>query len=369
MTRPINPQMVTLARESRGLTQSELASRMGDRQAKVSKIESGLIGVTPDTLRSLSAAVDYPEEFFYQRDELHGIDTSVLFHRRRQTISSRLLAKIHAAVNLRRIHAQRFLKAVDLEPAKPFPRFDIVEFEGDPAAVAQAVRATWVLPRGPVANVTKAIEDAGGIVVKCDFETRMIDAVSQWIVGYPPMFFVSDAIPGDRLRWTLAHEIGHVVMHRTVSSDIEEEADAFASSLLMPADEIRPYFVGGVAAGKLAELKPYWKVSMASLLKRAADLGVVGERQARYLWMQFGKAGYRTREPEYLDVPIEEPRIMRQLVSFHTENLGFSTKDLASLLNLGEEEIRERYLRACQPRRLGQPAPPLRKVTKRGSRL
>jgi Zn-dependent peptidase ImmA (M78 family)/transcriptional regulator with XRE-family HTH domain len=365
MTHPINPQMVTLARESRGLTQSELASRMGDRQAKVSKIESGLIGVTSDTLKSLSVAVDYPEEFFYQRDELHGIDTSILFHRRRQAIPSRLLAKIHAAVNIQRIHAQRFLKAVDLEPAKPFPRFDIVEFGGDPAAVAQAVRATWILPRGPVANVTKTIEDAGGIVIKCDFETRMIDAVSQWIAGYPPMFFVSDAIPGDRLRWTLAHEIGHVVMHRTVSSDIEDEADAFASSFLMPADDIRPYFVGSVTAGKLAELKPYWKVSMASLLKRASDLGVMSERQARYLWMQFGKAGYRTREPEYLDVPVEQPNILQQLVTFHTANLGYSTRNLASLLNLNEDELRERYLRAREPGRHGTAASPLRKVAKR----
>jgi len=363
MTRPINPQMVTLARESRGLTQSELASRMGDRQAKVSKMESGLIGVTPDTLRSLSAAVDYPEEFFYQRDELHGIDTSVLFHRRRQAISSRVLSKIHASVNIRRIHCQLLLKSVDLKPAKPFPRFDIVEF-GDPAAVAQAVRATWVLPRGPVANVTKAIEDAGGIVFKCDFETRMIDAVSQWIAGHPPMFFVSDAIPGDRLRWTLAHEIGHVVMHRTVSPDIEDEADKFASNFLMPADEIRPYLAGGVAAGKLAELKPYWKVSMASLLKRAADLGAIGERQARYLWMQFGKAGYRTREPEYLDVPVEESSIFQQLVAYHTGNLRFSVRDLASLLHLGEEELKERYLRAREPRRLGKAAPTLRKVSK-----
>jgi hypothetical protein len=52
-------------------------------------------------------------------------------------------------------------------------------------------------------------------------------------------------------------------------------------------------------------------------------------------------------------------------VTFHTANLGFSTRDLASLLNLSEEEVRERYLRAHEPRRPGKAAPPLRKVSKR----
>jgi Zn-dependent peptidase ImmA (M78 family)/transcriptional regulator with XRE-family HTH domain len=354
MSRSINPAMVTLARESRGWTQSELAKRMRDHQAKISKIEAGLLRATDDTLKALCAALSYPPEFFYQDDELHGIDTSILFHRRRQAIGSRTLAKIHAVINIRRINVDRLLKSVDIDARKPFPVFEIDEFGGDPRAVAQAVRATWTLPRGPVASVTKAIEDAGGLVIRCDFETRLVDAISQWIPGYPPMFFVNAGLLGDRLRWTLAHEIGHVVMHRVVGPNIEREADEFASTLLMPADDIRPYFTGGITPAKLASLKPLWKVSMQALLKTATDYGAITERRARDIWMQFGKAGYRTREPSHLDIPIEEPRVFQEIINFHTAQLKFSPADLARVVNLYESEVRTTYL--------GKPAAALRAV-------
>ena len=344
MNRAINPAMVTLARESRGFTQAELADRMGrDHQAKVSKIEAGLVRVTDETLKALCRALNYPPDFFYQQDELHGIDTSILFHRRRQAIPARTLAKIHAVVNIRRIHLGRLLRSVDIEPKQPFPSFDLEEFGGDPRSVAQALRGTWLLPRGPVAGVTQAIEDAGGVVIRCDFETRQVDAISQWIPGYPPMFFVNTGVPGDRLRWTLAHEIGHTVMHRTVSRDIEQEADEFASAFLLPADDIRPYFVGGITPAKLANLKPFWKVSMQALLKCATDLGAISERQARYIWMQFGKAGYRTREPQHLDIPVEEPRVFQEIIKLHTGKLGFSVSDLARVVNLEETETQSIY--------------------------
>ena len=157
----------------------------------------------------------------------------------------------------------------------------------------------WKLPPGPVANVIQAIEDAGGIVFKCDFGSNKIDALSQWLQGIPPMFFLSNRIPTDRMRWTLAHELGHVIMHQIPSENIELEADIFASEFLMPALSIKPY-LADLTLAKLAALKTHWKVSMASILKRASDLGVISDRQKTYLWTQMGAHGYRTNEPVQL---------------------------------------------------------------------
>ena len=76
---------------------------------------------------------------------------------------------------------------------------------GSPEAVAQQVRVIWRLPMGPVSNVVAAVERAGGLVLPLDFGTTLIDAVSQWPSGGPPMIFVNDASPGDRMRFTLTH--------------------------------------------------------------------------------------------------------------------------------------------------------------------
>lgn len=347
MNRSINPRMVTLARESRGWTQGQLADRIKEYQAKVSKMEAGLLRPSDDVLKKLCTELDYPEGFFYQDDELYGVDTSILFHRKRVAIGARVLNQIHATVNIRRMHVMRLLRAAEIEPARPFPRFDIEEFNG-PQEVAKAVRATWTLPRGPVQNVTRTIEDAGGIIIRCDFGTRLIDALSQWVPGLPPLFFVNGDLPGDRLRWSLTHELGHVVMHQIVTPNLETEADAFAAAFLMPADDIRPYFVGGVSAAKLANMKPHWKASIAALLKRASDLDAITERNARYIWMQLGKAGYRMREPAHLDVPVEQPQLLQEVIEIHTGKLGYSPKDLGSVINLNDHEVRTTYLASAR---------------------
>ena len=342
-TKTANPKMVVLARQSRGLTQSQLAAHAGIPQAKVSKVEAGLSEASDELLAAFAKILDYPESFFFQKDELYGFDTSVLFHRKREGIGAKILDRIHALINIQRMHLEKLLEAAEIDSAKKFPSFDIEDFRGRIDQIAQAVRATWVLPRGPVDNVTKAIEDAGGIVIRFDFGTRLIDAISQWIrPRLPPIFFVNKDVPGDRLRWSLAHELGHVVMHSTLNPNIEDEANQFAANFLMPANEIRPHLVQ-LNPAKLAALKPFWKVAMSALLKRGSDLGTITERNARYIWMQFSAAGYRLREPVELDIATEEPQTLAKLLAFHRESLGYNVSDLASILHEHEHRVRSNY--------------------------
>ena len=97
-------------------------------------------------------------------------------------------------------------------------------------AIAQMLRANWSLPAGTVRKLMRAIEEAGGIVVKLPFATRDIDAISQWPSDMPPLFLVNSVSPPDRLRFSLAHELGHMVMHRAATETMELEADRFASA-------------------------------------------------------------------------------------------------------------------------------------------
>jgi Zn-dependent peptidase ImmA (M78 family)/DNA-binding XRE family transcriptional regulator len=354
---PVDPRKLVVARESRGLTQADLADRLGTSQAKVSRMEAGLLPVSDEDLAKIAAALEYRESFFRESDDLYGIDTSVIYHRsletslvyhrKQATIPVKVLNRVHALLNVRRIHVERLLRSAQIEPKKQFPRYDIDEYES-PEAVAQAVRATWLLPRGPVENVTRVIEDAGGIIVKVDFGTRQLDAVSQWIPGLPPMFFVNRELPGDRLRLSLAHEIGHIVMHRMINPDIEQQAFAFAAAFLMPRDSVLPHLTN-VTPARLATLKPYWKISMQALLKRATDLGAITDRQARYVWMQLSAAGYRLREPPELDVPVEEPRLLTDMVDVHTKRLRYSLEDLGRLLGLLNRELSELYFQTPPP--------------------
>lgn len=99
------------------------------------------------------------------------------------------------------------------------------------------------------------------------------------------------------MRFTLAHKLGHLVMHQVPSAEMEAEAHQFASGLLIPLDDIRPVFRSArrIDLPLLAHLKPQWRVSMQSLVFVAKDLGLLTDGQAQTIWKQFSAKKYKLR--------------------------------------------------------------------------
>jgi Zn-dependent peptidase ImmA (M78 family)/transcriptional regulator with XRE-family HTH domain len=341
MNKAVNHEMLVLARESRGLTQSELAAILRVTQGKVSKHESGLLAVSGEELRQIARALDYPEDFFSQTDSVRAAGSSCLYHRKRQTMPVRELRKIHAKINIARMQFARLLIGAEIESENKFHRMDVEDFEGGPDEIARILRENWGIGRGPIPHMVNAIEGAGGVVFRWPFGTRKLDAISQWHPGLPPIFFVNAEAPNDRMRYSLAHELGHVIMHRLPTPNQEAEADRFAAEFLMPADDIKPH-LKPLSIQKAASLKPYWRVSMAALIKRGFDLGLVGASYYRKLFTQLSKLGYRLAEPAPL--PDEEPTILADIIAVYLTEHKYSITELSRLVKLFEPEFRAQYL-------------------------
>lgn len=341
MEKQVNPEMIVLARESRGLTQTELARNVSLSQAEISRYESGARIISKEHLDKIADELGYPESFFYQAGQRYGLGSSALYHRRRKSMPARLLDQVIAKVNILRLCATKLLEGVDIEHDRGFPQYDVEEFGGNVEQIAELVRAAWKLPAGPITDLVGAIENAGGIVHRATLGTRKVDAFAQWVPPTPPVFLINDEFPGDRLRFTLAHEIGHLVMHDRPRDYMEEEADRFASAFLMPARDILPHF-DRVTLPRLAQLKPYWRVSMQALLRRALDLGAVSERQYRSLIEDMGKSGYRMQEP--VQIPVEKPTLLAEIIDSHLNDLRYSIPELAGLLSLDEREFWYEYV-------------------------
>ncbi|MHB8542043.1 MAG: ImmA/IrrE family metallo-endopeptidase [Candidatus Acidiferrales bacterium] len=338
-----NREMLTLARECRGLTQTKLAEEGSISQAEISKFETGMKVPSEEQVRWLSSHLHFPSDFFYLAETTRSFGSGCVYHRKRQSATETKLRQLLALVNVRRIQIAQLLSSVDSKNQYTFECLDIDEHQGDASKVAQALRALWKLPPGPVQSVIRVIENAGGIILRCDFGTDKVDALSQWLPGLPPVFLMNDRIPTDRMRWTLTHEVGHIVMHRFPSGRMEKEADEFAAEFLMPAREIKPQLFDASLA-KLANLKPYWRVAMSALLRRASDLGTITPRTKQYLWTQMGMRGYRKHEP--VNIPTEEPTLLKELLDFHRENLGHGPEELAKIMRVKESELMEDYLQS-----------------------
>ena len=341
-----NPEMLTLARRSRELTQVQVAELSGLSPTSISRYEMGTLSVSESSLTRIAVALSCPVNFLCRKSVLIGVAGGAIFHRKQQSLPVRKLYCAHALAEIRRLEITTMLRSLDIHTS-PLPEYPVDLFEDAPEKIARSVRASMNIPPGPIFNLTEALERNGCMVVAHDFGSHQIDGFSQR-PSYPPCFLhLNSRMPPDRRRWTLAHELGHVVMHFDPMASpkvVEQQADLFAAELLTPAREVGP-LLDGLTFQKLGGLKREWRVSMQALITRAYQLGNISHGQRRSMFVRLSRAGYRTREPETLDPPEENPSWMLQLVQSHLVGLGYSIPELCDLLAIGESEFRKHYMR------------------------
>lgn len=345
MPATFNSSLLLLARRYRRRSQSEVAKAAGLNQGHYSRIENGLTvdGPLRENIERIGAALNFPADFFYQEDGLSGLPLSVHpMNRRKASVAEGALKQVHAELNIRLIHLRRYLRAVDVEPELPRPIIDVDE-GGGPHEIARKVRRSWMIPDGPIDNLTDLCERAGVLVIWCDFDAP-IDGVTMSIRDLPPCIFLNSRVTADRMRFSLAHELGHVIMHRVPTDNIEDEANAFASELLVPERAFVRSLVGQrVTLEWLARQKAFWRVSMAFLLYKASAADVINRHQSEYLWKKLSGLGWRTREPEETDFAYEAPSVFPKIIRYHAEHLGYGVKELQGLLNSDTSDIQRLY--------------------------
>ncbi|MDE2935658.1 MAG: XRE family transcriptional regulator [Chloroflexota bacterium] len=333
--------MARLARQARGLSQTELASRMQIGQGTVSRFETSQSGIGEELIDNLSEALKVSTRLFEMDWSPIGLGLHEFHHRKRRRASAKALLQIHATITIQ-WHQLNLLQEGGLDEAARFPYLPISGHYPTPAAVADEIRAHWNLPPGPVDNLVHAVERGGGLVILCDFGTSDVDGLSVWLHPSPPVFWLNRLIPPDRARWTLAHELGHVVMHTGEfgNPEIEREADQFAAQFLLPDHSIRNELVG-LTPMQLPGLKREWRVSMQALIMRARDLGLISNRKKQRLFMELSRAGYRLREPRELDPMPEQPTGVQRMLERFARNLNWSPVELRNWLGACGDDLQK----------------------------
>jgi len=336
-----NRDMLQLARGARGLTQEEVARASGVTQALISRIENGLDVPSDEVLLSLSRALHFPRAFFFEESRAQGLPQ--YHYRKRAKLGARTLQKIEADTNIRRMHVQKLSRSFEIGHRVSAPVIDLDLTELTPQQAAQQLRGYWTIPRGPIDNLTAIVESAGIVIIPLDFGTHLLDALSFRIPGVQPHVFMNCNLSGDRYRFTLAHELAHIILHNSPMSDdqMEEEANIFAAEFLMPAIEIRPY-LKSPSLGTLGRTKSLWKVSIKSLIFNAYQLKLITPSQYRGLNVNYSKAGYSRGEP--FPIGLEKPSLLSEMIAYHIDSLTYSIGEMARLLLLEAEEFQELYL-------------------------
>jgi Zn-dependent peptidase ImmA (M78 family) len=337
--------MLRLARQLRGFPQNEAAECLRVPNVELSRIETGLKESSAQLLAVAAEVFSVPIEFFNQTDTIYGAPVSVHpMWRKKSNVSAIELHRIVAELNVRMMHLHKLLEATDLEPVNRLPRLDSDEYGNDPEKIAALVRRFWQVPDGPIQDLTALVEDAGILVAHSDLGGSSVSGVKFSVPGMPHMIVMNRVQSADRMRFTLCHELAHVIMHHYPTPNMEEEANLFASCFLVPTEDVRSYFASRkVDLRLLAALKPEWKVSMAALVFAAKRAGAINETQSHYLWKQFSIHNIKAREPPELDFTPEEPRTLNDLISLHINDMGYSLGDLSKMLIMNEGELMKVY--------------------------
>ncbi|MEI8194888.1 MAG: XRE family transcriptional regulator [Phycisphaerae bacterium] len=325
----VNPNAITLARESRGWSQGDLASARDVTQARISKEELGLLSITQESLSATARLLQYDEEFFKQNELIFGLGGDFLY-RKKASLPARTKRRIEAEANIRRFQLERLLEAVQIETSLSFPAIQPEEYGGKIDLIAHEVRRRFSIPEGPIPNLTKVLENAGCVIFTMEFESNLIDGTNIRVGESNPVMFLNEKVSGERHRFNLAHELGHLVMHYvSTMGDAEQEANDFANEFLMPKSLIR-YDLRNLDLEAAARLKSVWGVSMAALIHRARQLRTITDAAYTRMFKMLSGSGMRQQEP--FPIEFEVPQTFERLKKWHREKLGFGDEEMRRLL-------------------------------------
>ena len=308
------------ARLLAGLTQKELAFRLGKRgypvtSAAISKYEKNKSHPPAQFMLLASSEMNVRSTYFSHQPAKNVIWKSF---RRQSRLGKKKQEAVKAfAADLAEIHVElHSLLYPNNPPDLPPPTQVRNPTEAEKAA--STLRDSWDLGNRPLDNLVQTAEDRGVVVISWDDESGRFDGLSGTCGAYP-VTVINTKKSSDRIRFSLAHEIGHLVMDTSdmATGDEERLAHRFAAALLVPAEHaIRELGSRrtGLDWGELKVLKRKYGLSMAAWIIRAKDLGIISEHLYSTMYEQFGRMGWKTQEPvEY--VGDEEPLQLKQMAS------------------------------------------------------
>jgi Zn-dependent peptidase ImmA (M78 family)/DNA-binding XRE family transcriptional regulator len=311
----MDPRALRRARELRGLSANALATALEVSQAVIWKVEAGQLRASAALTAKVAEHLDVPTEFLLKTPRLLTEGSVGLFRAHSSKVSKTQRTSIRQVVSVISEFVDRLADDIP-RPQSTVPR----AFGDSPLLVASRTRALLgYSDEEPIGNLTRRLERIGVTVVKASLPSEGVFGYSTWTnekVPRPLIALNHNQTPY-KLRWTLAHELGHLVLGHEYESllpdEAEEQADAFAGELLAPTSQLRQDLKAGTTLSALSYLKTKYGVSISGLSRLGHKIDAISAAQYRSIQVQISQRGWRKSEPGDESATYEEPALIREL--------------------------------------------------------
>lgn len=330
------------ARKALGLSLRDLAEKVALSHAAIKKYEDSEVIPSSDMLIKLAQALHVKVEYFFRPERFTLKNIQYRKHadmpdRQLEEITARILDQIERRVELECLFPSAPVQAFSLGEKK-------IKCYDDIEAVANHVRKQWNLGLEPLPDLIDIFEEHGIKVFEIDNQQySKFDGLSANINDMP-IIVIGNQWPGDRQRFTLAHELGHLVLKGFFDPELDEEkcCDRFAGAFLLPKEAIvtvlgehRNY----IEPRELGLLKQEFGISMLSILHRAEDTGIISNTLYRQLRSEFNERGWSKKEPGN-QYPKQKTQIFEQMIFHALAEQYIGESKAAELMNLSIESFR-----------------------------
>jgi len=211
----------------------------------------------------------------------------------------------------------------------PYLKIPRVVDQASPADAALSARKTLGLESDePIPHLTRALERSGVYIASLDFSAELHakhhDAFSTWVGPSLDwaLVVVRSQTSWERTRLSIAHELGHLVMHHTRrDGSLESDAYDFAAELLIPGHVLQAEWPRSATLLSLMPLKRTWGISFAALIEAGYRRGLIDAAHRINLYKQMSNRRdrqtgerWRIQEPGWRDREPERPKLIAKVL-------------------------------------------------------
>ena len=331
------------ARKLTGLSTRAVAEKLAKRfpisHATIANYESGKSSPPMDVLAALADLYDRPINWFLERGKSI---TCVRYRNLKSRVKERELHRFEADV-------QRWVDAyvaVEGRVSRPLTSsINETRFKSTTNAddLSREVRRLLEFSEeDPIPSVVEVLESFRVRVLEQPTDLRIDGLAAKYDQEY--VVVLNPTVSNDRGRLNAAHELAHVLFGDCdhagqESKETERRAFDFASHFLLPNNQLKKAFVGKSMV-RLVQFKERFGISMAAMVYRADKLGFITKPEAKWLWIEFARRGWKSNEPGL--VRPDRATRFEQLIDELLVSGKMSLKEVADLAGVRPDAIRER---------------------------